>query len=114
MDAHSAGLGAKPRASTVRAGGITSVAAEEDANMQLVLLSLKPSKEAFDSGKFCVAIAFDDALSLLGCQRTERHIQRNSARAGEPFEVLPKRAITRLGPRLNSAFVNGLAAIGDD
>src|SRR5207302_9995444 len=114
MDAHRASLGAKPRASAVWAGGITSVAAEEDANMQLVLLSLKPSKEAFNSRKSCVAIAFDDAFSLFDSKLTERHIQRNSARAGEPFEVLPKRAITRLGPRLNSAFVNGLAAIGDD
>ena len=82
--------------------------------MQLVFLSFEPGEEALDSGESGVAIAFDDALSLFGSELPERHIQRNSARAGEAFEVLPKRAITRLGPGLNGAFVDGLAAIGDD
>ncbi len=82
--------------------------------MQLVFLALEPGEEAVDAGKVGVLVAFNDGVALLGGELAKRDVHGNAAGAGEALQVLPKLAITGLGPGLDDAFVDGFAAIGDD
>ena len=114
VDAHGARLGAKARAAAIGARRVAAIAAQKDAHVQLVFLALEPGEEAVDAGEIGVRLALDDGVALLGGELPEGHVQGNAARAGETLQVLPKLAITGLGPRLDDAFVDGLAAIGND
>ena len=72
--------------------------AEKNAHVQLVFLALEPGEEAVDAGEIGFVIALDDGVALLGGELAKRHVQGNAAGAGEALQVLPKLAITGLGP----------------
>src|SRR5260370_41615748 len=48
-NADGAGLGTQARPATIRASGVTSEAADKDADVQLVLLALQPAEKTFDA-----------------------------------------------------------------
>ncbi len=64
-------------------------------------------------GKALVGVALDDELSLLFGEVAEGRVERDAARARHALQILPNAAVARLGPGLNDALVDGLAAIGD-
>src|ERR1700731_325940 len=111
LDAHGASFGAQPRATTIGAGGIAAIPAEENADVQLVFLSFEPGEKAIDARKVVVRIALNNEVSLLGGELAERNIERNAASPRESLQILPKGTITRFRPGLNNAFVDGLAAV---
>src|SRR5271155_2558970 len=59
------------------------------------------------------ALAIGDHRPLLGLQFVPSHVQRNASLARETLEFGEKRTILWLRPRLDGAFVQGLALIGD-
>src|ERR1700676_4632493 len=113
LNAHGASFGAQPCATTIRAGGIAAIPAEENADVQLVFLSFEPGEKPIDASKVVVRIALDNEVSLLGGELPKRNIDRNAVSASESFQILPKRTITRLRPGLNDTFVDGHAAVGN-
>src|SRR5713226_10051212 len=50
---------------------------------------------------------------MLRRELAERRVERDAARAGVAFQILPERAVTRLGPRLDGAVIERFAAVGD-
>jgi len=63
---HRPGLFAQAAAIALGAGGVAAVAAEEDADVQLVLLALERGEEALDAGE--VVVAIENFLALAGGQ----------------------------------------------
>src|SRR6266581_6129448 len=111
--AHRARLGAQASPATLRAGRITTEAAEENADVQLVFLALQPGEKTFDPCVVVLRIAIENQAALFGSELTPRHVGGNSAPARPLFCFLEKHAIARLGPRLDGAVVQRLAGIGD-
>ena len=62
-DAHVARLAPQPRAAAVGTGQVAAVAAEEHADVHLVLLPLEPAEEAADA--VVLVVALDDELPFL-------------------------------------------------
>ncbi len=112
-DAHGACFRAQARAIAIRAGGVAAIAAEKYAHVQLVFFALEPGEETVHAGK---ARAVSPSMMALRCSAVscaERHVERNAARAREAFQFLPQRAVARLGPGLDHAFIDRLAAVGN-
>ena len=109
--AHVARFAAQPRAAAVRARLVAAIAAEEHADVDLVLLLLQPLEEAADA-VVVVVIALDDEAALGFRQIGPRRVQPDVVRLGDALQRGQVRAIVRLGPRLDRALVDRLGLIG--
>src|SRR5690349_5820176 len=112
-NADGAGFGAQTRSATIRASGITTEAAEEDADVQFVLLALQPGEKTFDAFVIVFGIALENQAALFGRELTPRHVRGNSAAARPFFGFLEQCAVARLRPGFDGPVVEGLAGIGD-
>src|SRR5580704_10035558 len=109
-----AGFGAEARAAALRAGGVAAVPAEKNADVQFVFLALQPVEKTFYTLEIVFGITFKNQTALLGGELAPRDGEGNPAVAGPFFHVLKQSAVTRFRPRLDGAFVERLAGIGDD
>ena len=88
-DEHVARFAAQPRALAVGAGLIAAIAAEEHADVDLVLLPLEPLEEAVDAVEVAAAVQHELALALgqLAPRHVEPHV-RGARRALHRAELL--------------------------
>jgi len=80
--------------------------------VQLVFLFFEMKEEAAHSGKS--AFAFHDEFLLLGIEVNPRHVERNVGLPGEALEFGEQGPVLGLGPRLDSALVQGKSLVGDN
>ena len=109
---HVASFAPQTSAAAVGTCEIPAVAAQEDADMDFVLLPLQPAEEAPDAAVFLRPFDHECLLSFgeIGPGDVERHL--GLARRALQFGEL--RAVVRLAPRLDGAQLNRLALIGHD
>ena len=113
-DADGTGFGAQTGSPAIRASGITAEAAEEDADMQLVLLALQPGEETLDAFVFVFGIALENQTALFGRELTPRHVRGDSTATRPFFGFLEQCAVAWFRPWFDGPVVEGLAGIGDD
>jgi len=112
FDFHLARFHAQASPAARGAQRVSAIAAEKNADVQLVLLALKILKKSADAAETVVAI--DDQLLLPGIQFVPGHVQGNSGLAREALEFGEQRPVLWLGPGLDRAFIQGFALVGDD
>src|SRR5215472_6097465 len=100
-DLHLAGFAAQAQAAAIGAHGISAIAAEEDAHMQLVLLALQVLEEAAHPPE--LPIAADDKTLLIGREVLPRHVKRDAGGARVTFHLRGVRPVLGLGPRFDCA-----------
>ena len=110
--AHVARFAAQPRAAAVGTREVPAVAAEEHANVDLVLLAFEPAEETADAVEFLVAL--DDEFLLGVGQLRPRHIETDPGFARSTLQFGLLRPVVRLAPRLDGALLNRLRGIGHD
>ena len=113
-DADGTGFGAQTGSPAIRASGITAEAAEEDADMQLVLLALQPGEETLDAFVFVFGIALENQTALFGRELTPRHVRGDSTATRPFFGFLEQCAVAWFRPWFDGPVVEGLAGVGDD
>src|SRR5205814_2505849 len=111
-DAYVARLPAQPRAAAVGTGEVAAIAAQEDANVDLVFLPLKPSEESADAVVRIVAL--DDECPFLFRQLRPRGVEPGTRFLGRPLQLRELCAIVRLAPGLDRALIDRLRRIGND
>src|SRR5260370_7479285 len=82
--AHRAGFGAQTSSSAIRAGRITTEAAEKYPHMQLVFLAFQPVEKPLDALVVVLRIAFENQPALLPGYLTPPHVPGTSTRP-HPF-----------------------------
>src|SRR5207237_6489550 len=102
----------EPGASTIRTGQVAPVAAQEHADVYLVLLPLEPAKEAADS--LVVVGALDGEADLFVREIAPRYIEPNLALARGALQLGELRTIVRLAPRLDRALLDRFRAVRHD
>src|SRR5260370_4480407 len=112
--AHRAGFGAQTSSSAIRAGRITTEAAEKYPHMQLVFLAFQPVEKPLDALVVVLGIAFENEPALLRGELAPRHVRGNSTRARPFLCVLEKYAVAWFRPRFDGPVVKRLARIGND
>ena len=93
-------------------GQVAAIAAQEHADVHLVLLALEPAEEAADA--VVVLVALDDERALLVGQIDPRHVEPDARLARRALQLRQLRAVVRLAPRLDGALVDRLRRIGHD
>ena len=111
VDADVRSFGTQPSAPALGAERVAAVAAEKDPHVQLVLLALEVLEEAPDAAE--VVVALDHPVPLLGGQPVVGRVERHARRARQPFHLIVHVPVARLGPRLDRAFSQRFAFIGD-
>ena len=111
--ANGARLRAKARAVAFGTNRVTSIAAQENPDVEFVFLPFEPLEEAVHPVISGFGIAFDHHVALRGRKIAEGNIERDIVRAGKFLHLDQQRAVARLRPRLNRAFVERLAAVGN-
>src|SRR5260370_385583 len=91
---------------------VTTIAAEEHAHVQFVLLALEMLEEATHAAE--IAVTIDNKLLLLGVEFIPGHVQRNPCLPREALQFGEQRPVLWLRPRLDRTFVQRLALIADD
>jgi hypothetical protein len=108
---HVARLAAQPGAAAVGARLVAAIAAEEHADVHLVLLPLEPLEEAADA-LVVGAVALDDHAALFVGEVRPWHVQADAVLLGRALQLGQVRAVVRLGPRLDGALADRLGGIG--
>ena len=108
------GFRAETRAAAFGAGCIPSVTAQENADVEFVFLAFEPIEEAFDAFEIVFGVAFQNETALLARELAPGDVERNASATSPFFHVLEERAVARLGPRLDRAFIKRLTGIGHD
>ena len=104
-------LAPQPGAAAVRAGQVAAIAAQEHADVHLVFLPLEPAEEAADA-LVRVAVAFDDEALFLVGELRPRDVEGDLRLLRRALQLGELRAIVRLAPRLDGAFLDRLRRIG--
>src|SRR6185312_14264950 len=96
----------------IRTFRITAVPAQQDTNVNLVLLRFEIAEVLAYTVEFRFTIALENQISLSFGEVAERHIEADAAprlflKIFEPFEA------AGFGPRLNGAFIDRKAAVGN-
>src|SRR5882757_8063697 len=65
-NANGAGFGAKARATAIGAGGVTTITAQENADVEFIFFAFEPREKTFDAVKIVFGIAFEDEAALFG------------------------------------------------
>src|SRR6185437_1885582 len=94
----------------IRALGIAPVPAQQNTNVNLVLLRFQITEILPDAVQLCFRIAFKDEATLGLGEVAERHVEADAAsrllaEIVEPFDA------ARFGPGLNGAFIDREAAV---
>jgi hypothetical protein len=105
-------LAAKPRTAAIGAGEVAAIAAQEHADVHLVLLPLEPPEEAADPVVGAIALGHERAL-VVG-QLRPGDVEPGARFARRPFELRELRAIVGLAPRFDGALVDRLRRIRND
>src|SRR5437016_10465414 len=113
-DADGAGFGAQTGSPAIRASGVTAEAAEEDADMQLVLLALQPGEKTFDAFVFVFGIALENQTALFGRQLTPRQVRGDSTATRPFFGFLEQCAVAWFRPWFDAPVVERLAVTRED
>ena len=108
LDPDAQGPGVEPGLGAGRAGDVFPVAAEQDPDLDLVLLGLEPVEEALDA-VVAVAAVEDEAL-VLRLEVAEGDVGRDLPPAGLGQELLLHALGQRLRPGLDRALLQGLGA----
>src|SRR4029078_8590694 len=93
----------------VRTGEIAAIAAQEHADVHLVLLALEPAEEALDAFP-AAAVAVDDEALLVLVELGPRHVEADAA-LGDALQFGELRAVVRLAPRLDRVLLDLLRGI---
>src|SRR6202030_4131967 len=93
------------------AGGISTIAAQEHADMELVFLALEVVEESAHAEEF--AFAVENEIAVLFGEIDPRHIERNSGSLGVTLQVGEQRTILGFGPRLDCAIAQRLQFVGN-
>src|SRR2546421_11258792 len=96
----------------VGAERVASVLREEDADVQLVLLRLKPLEEAADAVP--TVLALDDGALLLSREFLKGHVHRNLLLTAEASKLRARPVVLRLRPRLDCALGERELWVRDD
>ena len=81
-DFHGAGFGAQARAAAIGTGGVSAIAAQKNAHVQLVFFALEPGEKAFHAGKIRAWSPSMMAFALRGGELAERHVERECLSRG--------------------------------
>src|SRR2546430_1149426 len=81
-NANGAGFGAKARAATIGTSGVTTITAQEDADVEFIFFTFEPREEAFDAVEIICGIAFEDEAALFGGELAPGDVRGDAARAG--------------------------------
>jgi hypothetical protein len=81
--------------------------------VQFIFFPFKPLEETLHADVTGLLIAGHDDFLLRRAQIAEGNIERNSGGARIALQFLPRTAVAGLGPRLDRAFVDRFAAIGN-
>ncbi len=111
-DAHAERLPAQPAPRAGRARLVSAVAAQEHADLDLVLLRLEPAEEAHHAGELLVAL--EDEAAVLLRERAPGHVERDAPATGEPPQLGERAAVVGLVPGLDRAAGEALRLVGDD
>ena len=109
---HGARLVAQPPALAGRARLVPAVAAQEDADLHLVLLRLQRAEEADDAGELLVAL--EDGTPVLLRQVLPGDVHRDAAPPREALQLRAQGPIVRAVPRLDRAVGERAGGIGYD
>ncbi len=110
LDLHVTRLAPQARSAAVRTDLVGAIAAQEHADVHLVLLALEQREEATDAFVAAVAVHHERALGV--GQLLPRHVEPHLAVAPVPLQVGLVPAVLRLGPRVDRALRERLAGIG--
>src|SRR5215469_8384587 len=111
--AYSAGFGAQTRSAAFGTRCVTTIAAQENAHVELIFLALQPLKKSFYTLVVVFGIAFEYQPSLLDAKLSPGNVGWNPALAGPRLQILKKPLVARLGPWLDGSFFDGLPRIGN-
>src|SRR5246127_5585046 len=113
-NAHGTGFGTQTGAAELGTNGISAVAAQKHAHVELVLFALEPIEETLHAIELVFRITLEDEPALLGSKLSPRDICGNAA-ASRPFaSLLQEHAVTRLGPGFDRAVIERLARVRHD
>jgi hypothetical protein len=110
-DVHVAGLAAQPCAAAIRAGQVSAVAAQEDADVNLVFLLFEPAEEAADS--VVVVVAFDDEVPLFVGEFAPGDVEPELRLLRCPFQLGELGPVVRLAPWLDRVLIDRLQRVWD-
>src|SRR5262245_60972103 len=93
----------KSASPAIRTRRVSSIAAQKDANVELVFLCFEIVEE--------VAYPVQYKVELLAGQFADRSIERDSLSTGRLLELIEIDAVSRFGPRFDSALVQRKIAV---
>src|SRR5262249_8349938 len=104
------------RTSALGTGQVSPIPAQENADVNLVLLSLEPPEEPADPGvaDFRIRAAADDEFLLGLRQLRPGHVDPHVALARGLLQLRELGAVMRLAPRLDRALLNRLGRVRHD
>src|SRR5262249_37601473 len=102
----------------LRAERVTAISAEEHAHMQLVLLAIEISKEAFDPHPsapptFSFRAAIPQELFFRFRQPAVRSVESNPFFSRHFLELIVEVSVARLGPGADGAFIQSERRVGN-
>src|SRR5262245_31237142 len=104
-------LATQTRAAAVGTRQVAAIAAQEHADVDLVLLALEPAEEAAHAVE--VLGPFDDERLLLFRELRPRHVETDLRLLRRALQLGELRPVVRLAPRLDRALLDRLRWIGD-
>ena len=96
-------------AAAIRAREVTTIPAQEHADVHLVLLPFEPPEKA--ANPFVVAVTLDDELPLRVGQLVPGHVETGAGLPGRALEVRELRPVVWLAPRLDGAVIDRFRAV---
>src|SRR5205085_1840227 len=111
-DPYLARFRAQTRTAALATDRIAAIPAEKDAHVQLVLLTLEVSEETVHAQE--AAITSENEVALRARQVGPGNVERDLAIFGEALQLGEERAVFRLRPGFDGAFVECFGFVGDD
>ena len=115
VDLYLAGFSPQPSPAASGAQRVSAIAAEKNADVQLVFLALEMLKESANAAKpRPPSTSPNDEPLLFGVEFIPRHVQRNFGLPRKALQLGEQRPIFWFRPGLDRAFVQRLAFVGND